>query len=86
MHASTRLLKRWKIDQKTMHEKVVASYDQLAKANQFRIIPVGEAIDIARKLPVISPAVNSVNSLVSSGFTSAIAVIAATQRILWFQD
>ena len=51
MHASTRLLKRWKIDQKTMHEKLVASYHQLAKANQFRIIPVGEAIDIAWKLP-----------------------------------
>lgn len=45
---STRL-KSWKVDQNGMYDMVHASYSQLAEHTSFRMIPVGQAIQIWRK-------------------------------------
>lgn len=45
---STRL-KSWKVDQNGMYDMVHASYSQLAEHTSFRMIPVGQAVQIWRK-------------------------------------
>lgn len=44
-------LKAWKMSQKEMSDKVITSYKKLAAETNFRIIPTGRAIEIARKNP-----------------------------------
>ena len=41
-------LKKWKINNTTMFEKLSAAYAELAKANGFRVIPTGYAVQIFR--------------------------------------
>lgn len=53
-------LKRWKFSQTEMSDKIITAYNELAKATNFRLIPTGEAVAIARKSPkykyeVLSP-------------------------------
>lgn len=46
-------LKKWKINNTTMFEKLSAAYAELAKANGFRVIPTGYSVQIFRaKTPV----------------------------------
>ncbi len=46
-------LKKWKINNTTMFEKLSAAYAKLAKENGFRVIPTGYAVQIFRaKTPV----------------------------------
>ena len=42
-------LKNWNVSQNEMHKKVCAAYQILADKTDFRIIPVGEAVNIARQ-------------------------------------
>ena len=42
-------LATWKIDQAEMHKRVSSSYKELASRYGFRLIPVGDAVDIFRK-------------------------------------
>ena len=41
--------KQWKMGQKEMYEKLVAAYDQAAKELGVRLIPTGEAVQLARE-------------------------------------
>ncbi len=45
-------LKKWKLTQKEMSEKVIKAYNEFAKAVKLRIIPVGRAVELTRKNPV----------------------------------
>ncbi len=40
--------KGWKFDQAGMYERLTANYQTLAKKHQFRVIPVGSAVQISR--------------------------------------
>ncbi|MBE6404619.1 MAG: DUF4886 domain-containing protein [Lentisphaerae bacterium] len=42
---------QWKFGQEEMSDRIIATYSRLAKENNFRIIPVGEGVALARKSP-----------------------------------
>ena len=51
--SDSRRLKAWKMDNTAMYNKLEAAYAELAKANGFRVIPTGYAVQIFRaKTPV----------------------------------
>ncbi len=44
----TRRMKNWNLDQQSMYDKLSAAYKNLAEKYQFRVIPVGDAVQLFR--------------------------------------